>query len=547
MILLNSSNLDSVKTNQPILKFAIPSPLRREFDYSAPLDLAAEFCTIGTRFTIPFGKRKLTGLLVGISDQSDVPPEKLRPALAALDTETLLPDSLFNMCLWASQYYQHPIGEVLSNALPVLLRHGAPAKLDRELHYRITTKGELIDLDDLKRAPRQAKALAILREHPQGLTQKALSSLNVTTTHLKGLLHKGLAKQEHLEHKRSWPIGESPLAEPALTLNEEQAAAVNAISQKRDEFTPILLHGITGSGKTEVYLQLIEKALSEDKQVLVLVPEIGLTPQTIQRFQNRFRCAISVLHSGLTDNQRLQSWLKARSGETHIIIGTRSAIFTPMIRPGMIIVDEEHDSSFKQQDGFRYSARDLAVYRGKKENIPVILGTATPCLESLHNANLKRFQYIPLTKRAGGAQPPQFQLLDIRTRKLNNGLSAELIEKIKQTVTRGEQVLLFLNRRGYAPTMICHDCGWMAQCPRCDARYTIHKTPPHLHCHHCGAEQAITPACPQCGSRDLLPLGQGTEKLEEAVRELFPKVPVQRIDRDSTSRKNAMSDIIKQI
>lgn len=509
--------------------------------------MATQECSIGTRFTLPFGKRKLIGLLIGISEHSEIAPEKLRPALKALDTDALLPDSLFNMCLWASQYYQHPIGEVLNNALPTLLRQGDSTELNRELRHKLTTKGELIDADDLKRAPRQAKALLLLREHPQGLTQKALSSLSVTPAHIKALRHKELVQQTHMEHIRSWPIAESPLAEPALHLNEEQALAVSTISQKQNTFTPVLLHGITGSGKTEVYLQLIEKSLCEDKQVLVLVPEIGLTPQTVQRFRNRFRCAISVLHSGLTDNQRLQSWLKARSGETHIIIGTRSAIFTPMIRPGMIIVDEEHDASFKQQDGFRYSARDLALYRGKKENIPVILGTATPCLESLHNANQKRFLYIPLTKRAGDARPPLFQLLDIRTRRLNNGLSAELIEKMQHTLKKGEQVLLFLNRRGYAPTLICHDCGWMAQCPRCDARYTIHKNPPHLRCHHCGDKRTITSSCPECGSRDLLPVGQGTEKLEDTVRELFPETTVQRIDRDSTRRKDAMSQIIQQI
>lgn len=536
-----------MKTNQSILRFAIPSPLRRQFDYLAPPDLSIENCTVGTRFTLPFGRQKLTGILLSINDSSSVPLEKLRPALRPLDKEALLPGSLFQMCLWASQYYQHPIGDVFSNAIPVLLRQGQPAILDREVHYRLTTKGELIDIEDIKRAPRQAKALAILREHPKGLSQKALSSLSVTTTHLKGLIHKALVIQETAKHQRSWPLGESPLAEPALSLNEEQRIAVDTLNNNRSEFSATLLHGITGSGKTEVYLQLIEKVLSEDKQVLVLVPEIGLTPQTIHRFESRFRCAISVLHSGLTNNQRLQSWLKARSGETHIIIGTRSAIFTPMIRPGLIIIDEEHDTSLKQQEGFRYSARDLAIYRGKKENIPVILGTATPSLETLHNANLQRYKYLPLTKRAGGAKPPRFHLLDIRTRKLNNGLSSELIEKIEKTLNRGEQVLLFLNRRGFAPTMICHDCGWIAQCPRCDARYTIHKMPPHLHCHHCGNERTISESCPSCGSRDLRPIGQGTEKLEDTVRDLFPNVPVQRIDRDSTSRKNAMAEIIEQV
>ena len=304
---------------------------------------------------------------------------------------------------------------------------------------------------------------------------------------------------------------------------------------------------MTGSGKTEVYLQAIERCLLSGHQALVLIPEIGLTPQTLNRFQQRFSAPVVILHSGLNDRERLDAWMAARDGEAAIIIGTRSAIFTPLARPGLIIVDEEHDLSYKQQDGLRYNARDLAVYRGHLEQVPVILGSATPSLESLHNVQQGRYQHLRLTIRAGNAKAPSFQCLDIRSRPLEGGLSRPLTDLVSQHLERGNQVLVFINRRGFAPTLMCHDCGWIAECRRCDARMTVHQSPPHLHCHHCNSQRPLDRCCPKCQSEDLRPLGAGTERTEEFLKERFADTTVLRIDRESMSRKRAMQEMMEII
>lgn len=332
-----------------------------------------------------------------------------------------------------------------------------------------------------------------------------------------------------------------------FSLNEEQQAAVNQVLAQQQEYHTWVLDGITGSGKTEVYLQLIAQVLQQGKQALVLVPEIGLTPQTIQRFAARFNAEIVILHSNLTDKQRAQAWLKAQSGKAHIIIGTRSAIFTPMLNPGIIIIDESHDLSFKQQDSLRYHARDVAIKRAQIENIPVILGSATHSLETLLNAARHRFSLIKLTQRAGNAVPPQFELLDIRNHYLREGISPKVIELIELHLQRKEQVLLFINRRGFAPALMCHHCGWLAECNRCDAKYTYHLSPLHLHCHHCDNTKPIPAHCPKCQSKNLIPLGLGTVKVETVLSDIFPDAVIVRVDKDSTRRKQSMDKLIDKI
>ena len=337
------------------------------------------------------------------------------------------------------------------------------------------------------------------------------------------------------------------LAQAELPLNPEQRAAFEAVRASHGGFHCFLLAGVTGSGKTEVYLQLIRETLAAGRQALVLIPEINLGPQTLARFERRFNARIALLHSALTDRERLDAWLAARDGEADIVIGTRSALFTPLKRPGLIIVDEEHDASYKQQDGLRYHARDLALVRARLENVPILLGSATPALESLHNAQAGRYGLLRLTQRAGGAHPPKFIRLDVKSMPLDAGLSRPLQQAIGDTLAAGQQVLVFLNRRGFAPTLLCHDCGWISQCPRCDARMTVHQGSGELRCHHCDHRQRPPMNCPQCGKLDLRPLGAGTERAEERLRILFPNHPVLRIDRDSTSRKHAMRDLFATI
>lgn len=527
------------------LQLALPSPLRQTFDYILPAKIQPP--PAGVRVRVPFGKQELIGICLGISEITTIPEDKLRAATEALDTEPVLPASLFTLCSWAATYYQHPIGEVFDTALPVLLRQGEPLAAPGETRWRPTRLGELFPLDGtIKRAPKQIAALQTLREHPEGMIPPLLASLGIERPTLLALEKKHLVEcitlappaEEHASSK---------LREPALALNAEQKNAVAALAASAGKFQPFLLFGVTGSGKTEVYLQAIAEVLARGKQALVLVPEIGLAPQTVARFRARFQTEIAVLHSGRNERERLDAWRAARSGRAGIVIGTRSAVFTPLARPGLIIVDEEHDLSFKQHEGFRYHARDLAVRRAQLESIPVLLGSATPALESLNNAEHGRYQLLELKTRAAGAQAPLMKLIDLRHQPLREGFSEPLMNAIARTLERGEQVLVFINRRGYAPVLLCHDCGWQAHCRRCDARPTLHRSPMRLHCHHCGHESAPPRQCPDCGSADLRGVGMGTERVDDVLRQRFPKTQLFRVDRDSTRRKEALNELYRDI
>ncbi len=526
------------------LHLALPTPLRRRFDYLPPEGTDPDqvrHWPAGIRIRVPFGKQELIGILLGVSDHTHLKATQLRPALERLDETPLWPDELLQLCLWAADYYQCPVGEALHVALPALLRQGAPAERVTEPVWQLTSEGKGLPEGALSRAPRQAMLLAELQRRNQ-LSRADLALLDIPRSAVKALEDKGLVETAP-------PTPEAPtpalLSEQPLTLNSEQAAAVSRIKLKG--FQVSLLDGATGSGKTEVYLQAIARTLAQGQQALVLVPEIGLTPQTLARFQRRFAQPVVALHSGMNDRERLDSWLQARSGRARIVIGTRSAIFTPLAEPGIIIVDEEHDGSFKQQDGFRYSARDLAVMRAHRLDIPLVLGSATPALETLHNAHQGRYQHLHLRQRAGGARPPTVELQDLRGVTLHEGFSRDSLAAIRAQIEMGNQVLVFLNRRGYAPTLECHSCGWLAECLHCDARLTVHQHPRHLHCHHCSHQRAVPRRCPSCHSAQLEPLGQGTERSEEALREAFPDVPVIRVDRDSTRRKNALRDLVAEV
>ncbi len=529
-----------------IIRVAIPTPLRRLFDYLPPKGGSFEFIEPGSRVLVPFGKQKLVAVVVEVASSTELDPKLLKPVLRVLDQQAAITPSLFSLCQWAHRYYQHPPGDVFAHALPVALRKAETPLIPTVDIWTATHKGRLISLDQLSRAPKQQQALETLRNHPQGLSQSLINGLEIKSTTLRELAKKGLA--ECHEHPQPYPDWDKTqiLAEPHLTLNEEQQNALQKL-QQHSGFHAFLLNGVTGSGKTEVYLQAIESVLQQGRQALVLVPEIGLTPQTLNRFKQRFRAPIVVLHSNLTDKERLDAWRQARHGSAAIVMGTRSALFTPMKDLGMIIIDEEHDPSYKQQEGFRYSARDLGIYRASIDNVPVILGSATPSLESLHNARQERFSMLRMWHRAGNAQAPSVRLVDLKHAPVKEGLTPDLEKAIKATLQNQQQVLMFLNRRGYAPVLMCHDCGWHAQCRRCDARMTYHKSPPHLHCHHCDHQTGIPRHCPECNGTDLRSIGQGTERLEDTLDALFPKASVIRIDRDTTSRKHALANHLKYV
>jgi primosomal protein N' (replication factor Y) len=522
------------------LRVAVPSPLYRHFDYLPPAGADIASLSPGVRVRVPFGARDVIAVLLDTPTESEVPASRLKRARRILDIAPVIPHDMMALARWAADYYRHPIGEVMQVLLPTALRQDRPAHASQPFVWRLTAAGSAVDLAALKRAPRQATLLAHLQRSPHGCLAGELADISPqwqTTTRL-------LIKRGWVEKLRGDAVP-TPVTDPPLqgiALNAAQLAAAQSVIAAAGTFRSFLLHGVTGSGKTEVYLEVIADALQRGKQALVLVPEIGLTPQLLSRFRARFG-AVTAFHSGLSDSERLDAWLAARDGRARIVIGTRSAIFVPLHTPGIIVVDEEHDASFKQQDGFRYSARDLAVVRAQRNNIPVLLGSATPSLESIQNVRQGRYTQLELPERAGSARHPKLRLLDVRSRPLDEGLSDLLLDAVGRHLDAGGQVLLFLNRRGYAPTLMCHACGHVLQCKRCDARMTLHGNQ-RLQCHHCGAERNLPNRCEQCGAAEFDRFGQGTERIEAALNRLFPDAGIARIDRDTTRRKGTMDALL---
>lgn len=532
--------------NELIFRVAIALPVYRLFDYLAPENSQAESVKPGVRLEVPFGKGKKIAFLVEIAEYSEFDSGKLKRIERILDDWPLLSAKDLKLLHWASGYYHHPLGEVISAAFPVGLRQGKPASLQKEKRYTLTALGKTMNAEQLKRSPLQKNVLEKLQSPGFSLSEAELSAWPKNfRSALKQLLDKQLVQVDAMIAGAT--KSKAFVKQAALQCNSQQQLAIAAVCAGLGQFGVFLLEGVTGSGKTEVYMQIIHSVLERGQQVLVLLPEITLTPQLEERFRQRFAVTLAVSHSKLTDVQRQSAWLKMQQGTCSIMLGTRSALFTPFKNPGLIILDEEHDASFKQQEGFRFSARDVAVMRGKLLNIPVILGSATPALESLYNLENKRYRLLQLPERAGNAMAPTLELLDIRNKKMQEGISELLIDEIKHTLTKQEQVLLFLNRRGFAPTLICHGCGWVARCQRCDANLVIHYDESLLRCHHCGKEQRLLNQCPACKTGVLMPLGLGTERVEKMLVELFADNVIVRLDRDSTQRKGSLENYLQQI
>ncbi len=526
-----------------IIQVAIAIPVNRLFDYLTAEDIT--YLAPGTRVLVPFGKAKKVGFVISSVENSDIKIERLKSIIEILDATSLISEKDFQLLTWASRYYHYPLGEVFSSAFPVSLRKGKKAQLAQEKHYKLSAKGECLNPEQLKRTPKQKKIFELFLPPVTSLSSSQLTQHDKNwRPAVKALLEKDLLSIE-LQAKASIQI--QATTTPPLQANEQQTQAIKQLIAQLGQFSVSLLEGITGSGKTEVYMQVIQQVLDLGLQVLVLVPEITLTPQLEDRFKQRFSVALSLSHSKLTETQRHSAWLEMQQGHSSILLGTRSALFTPLKKPGLIILDEEHDSSFKQQEGFRFSARDLAIVRAKLLNIPVILGTATPSLESLYNAQNKRYRLLHLTERAGVAIKPKFFLFDIRNQQLHDGLSDPLIAQIKKTLAKNEQVLLFLNRRGFAPVQICHACAWVARCDHCDTSLVIHYDEKRLRCHHCGYQQHLSNQCPSCKTGELKALGLGTERVEKSLYALFPNKKTVRLDRDTTQRKGSLENHLDQI
>ena len=576
-----------------LIRVALPVPLYREFDYLPPSDkpsdklstaddTASALPPIGGRVQVSFGRQTLIGIVVDHIDRShsEIPVNKLKAIKQVIDTEPLLSQQMLSLARWLAGYYHYPLGDVISVMLPTLIRQGKPLDL-LITHWRILPN--VSDDDFHSNAHKQRQQFALLKLHGKhGASEDTLLLEGMQRPFLKLLEENGLIERYVQPKAAPSPV---TLAKMPLTLNDQQKHAVDSIvaTAKEGKYCGYLLNGVTGSGKTEVYLQAMQSVLEAGKQVLVLVPEIGLTPQTRARFAERFAANILLLHSGLNNTQRMHGWEDCREGRAQIIIGTRSSILHPFANLGLIVVDESHDQSYKQQDTLRYHAADVALYRGYQLGIPVVLGTATPSLEHLKLVQDGKLTELVLTQRAGNAQAATLQLVDARDNPTqysnspatpseqasllpnlkhsqNTGLTEDTITAIRDTLEAGDQVLVFLNRRGYAPILLCEACGWQADCVRCEAHLTVHHSqlnthqPSYLKCHHCDWQASIPLACPDCASVNLNAVGMGTTRLTESLHALFSNpqtskktYPIIQIDRDTTRRKDSWEDIYRRI
>ncbi|PPC82974.1 MAG: primosomal protein N' [Methylotenera sp.] len=553
---------------KPILQIALDVPLARLFDYLS----AGKQVAVGQRVLVPFGRRNQIGIVIAKTDKSEFALDKLKPITQAFTDETPLDAEVLSLIKFSADYYHYPFGQALLAALPARLRQIAPATARKQYRYQITDAGSQVEIESLPKRQRVLRQVLQVLQTEGAQTEAALDAISGSARKAaKALVDLGYAAIEQVLVQSRVP---SILETPQPALNAEQAEAVASITQEMQAFKAWLLHGITGSGKTEVYIRLMQQvlqqlpssddALQANAQVLVLVPEINLTPQLEARFRARLpQYNLVSLHSSLSESERLHSWQLAQSGAAQIIIGTRLSIFTPIPHLKLILIDEEHDSSYKQQDSMRYHARDVALVRAKRLNIPVVMGSATPALESWYNAMANsvhaastapsqsqpnKYGLLTLKQRAvTAAQLPKIDCIDTTKVNLQHGLTPQLIAGLRLRMARKEQSLLFINRRGYSPVLLCSACHWIAPCTRCSSRLVVHLGQRKLRCHHCGHEQRIPLQCPSCGDADLHPTGHGTQRLEQTLATLLPTARIARVDRDSISRKHALVEILDRV
>lgn len=528
--------------NALILQVAIPRPFFDTFEYTYDPD--TDKPSVGSRVLVSFGRQDCIGIVLGISQHSYLDdPSKVKAIKQVIDSEPLLSTTLCQLLQWAAKYYHHPIGDVVFSALPSLLRQ--QRTLPQTTYWFVNPTPQP---PNFGRAKKQQVLYEWLQQQGCLISEKQIQQAHKGSwkSTLKVIQEKGWINNTQ-QHPTLEPL---TVIQSTLTLTDTQQTLLEDIQAAfaQDKPKPYLLHGITGSGKTEIYLRTITPYLEQGKQILVLVPEIGLTPQIVQRFQAYYgEKGIACLHSGLNDTERLEAWQQAREQQAQIIIGTRSAIFAPCPNLGLIIIDEEHDASFKQQESFRYHARDLALKRAYDLNLPILLGSATPSLESIFKVDQQRFHYGLLGKRPQAARPPSIQVQDTRGLHLQAGLSQYSLEQIQTTLEKDEQVMLFINRRGFAHKLQCSQCGWTSQCEHCSAHMTYHAANHKLICHHCLYEQNTPDHCPKCHHMGLQSIGQGTERLELLLERRFKSTPVIRIDRDTTSRKGELQNRLQQV
>ncbi|HEY5975568.1 MAG TPA: primosomal protein N', partial [Geobacteraceae bacterium] len=546
-------------TDSLLIDVAVPLPVDQTFSYAVPPRLAGQVA-VGCRVLVPFGRRTVTGYVLGTGAAQ---PGEMREIRELLDKEPLFTPHHLEFYRWVANYYCHPLGDVIRTALPAGLTIMGKTKL------MPTADGTLVPAEVVaggQRCKTERCYAAVGGENPPSLKGKALAIREILLSsgealagdlrrrfgpcspQLARLVELGLATCREREVYRDPFREEVFAADTPLPLTTAQAAALAGLGEALDRrgFAPFLLHGVTGSGKTEVYLQAIAHCLAQDRTALVLVPEIALTPQLVERFKRRFSCGIAVLHSGLTDGERYDEWRRIRRGEAPIVIGARSAIFAPLERLGMIVVDEEHEASYKQSDGCRYNARDLALVLGKRHDAVVLLGSATPLVTTLHAVRQGKLVNLELPERVNSLPMPETVILDARGRK-NEILLPELVHALTANLASGGQTLLFLNRRGFATWLVCKDCGNVLRCPNCAVTLTFHQQRQRHLCHYCDYSIPAPSICPACESGEIGLLGLGTERLEEEVKALFPAARVARMDRDTTSGRGGHAKILRQL
>ena len=523
-----------------IIRVALDIPLSTLFDYALPPDVAI---APGQRVAVPFGRKQVVGVVMECAVDSRLAAERIKPVGRVLDEVPPLPTDLLALLHFCSDYYHYPLGATVLSALPARLRACEPFTVKGAAHFALSDAGRALDLSQLdKRKVVQQRILAALQQGTMSAAQLGALSPSAPAA-LKVLVAAGwIAPGEEPEAPGAFAFND------AHTLTPAQQEAMDAVAQAQG-YGCFLLHGVTGSGKTEVYVHLMHRMLQGGGQVLLLVPEINLTPQLENYFRTRFPdIELVSLHSGLAEGERAQNWLRAQAGRARIVLGTRLAVFAPMPRLALIIVDEEHDASYKQQDGLRYSARDVAIFRASQARVPVVLGSATPSLESYHNARSGRYRLLRLPVRAlAGARLPEVRSINISRTFMPHGISEELFAALEQRLQRREQSLVFINRRGYAPVLMCTACGWLSGCPNCAGKLVLHLRDKRLRCHHCGHRARVPNSCPGCGNADLQPVGIGTQRVEEALQERFPQARILRVDRDSTRNKGTWSVMRRQI
>ena len=510
-----------------ICSFALSLPVYHLFDYEL---LEGAKAIPGMRFKLPFGRGQKMGVLVACQEQPISQHKNIKAVLTKLDEEPLLSSHLMQLACWLADYYCQPLGEVLFQFLPGKARKVEPLTETRVQIWTANPIEDEILMSIRRKAPRQYDVLLALKQSANGLNAAELRQIHEAWHQpVKILQSRGLVERTYRENLSFSKVN----LQPGFKLTENQQKICSQMSLLTEQFLVHLLQGVTGSGKTEVYLELMLQVIQQGKQVIYLVPEIGLTPQLLERLQSRLGQGVVSSHSALTDLQRYQSWDQFKRGIAQVIIGTRSALFSESQNLGLIIIDEEHDASFRQQDGIRYHARDVAIKRAQMLDIPVVLGSATPSLESLHNLSKPHYRLYRLDTRVNNSKPPTIELLDCSQVPLNTGCSPQLLKAIKQHLNAQGQVLLYLNRRGFAPVVMCHECGWQSSCYQCDARMTLHQSVNKLICHHCGFSVMVPHKCPDCGVKEIRHYGVGTQQLEEFLKLQFPTVEVIRIDRDS--------------